>query len=563
MRSLMRGGGRGAIWLALFVLSFAPEASAQLIAAKDAPVAYGHHHLNVTSIDQHKKFWVSTLGGTSVKIGTSPNEIVMFPNVLIFLRQQAPTGGTKGTTVNHLAFAVANLREAVDKARASGYRIATREEAGAFDVVKDDIAFNKEQGTYSAFVMGPDDVKVQLFEVRTNTAPIALHHVHFAGPAAEMKAWYVKVFGATPGTRGPFEAADLPGVNLSFSPAPAPVVGTRGRVVDHIGFEVKDLEAFCRKLERLGITLERPYTKVPALNIAIAFIADPWGTSIELTEGLDKASLATATSATAQPLNLKAQPLKSARLYVFDCGSLNIPDTSPYQLKKEELATNYMSVPCFLVAHPKGTMMWDVGAVPDGAFTTGGAPATLRYATSVRPLTAQLAEVGYVPADITYLALSHFHWDHVGNANAFASATWLVRKVERDVMFAEPASPRTEPANYSALRNSKTVIVTRGDHDVFGDGTVVIKAAPGHSPGHQVLFVKLAQTGPIVLSGDLYHYPEERTLKRVPTTESNAAQTIASRAAVEAFLKKTGAQLWIQHDFTANAGLKKTPGFYE
>ena len=103
-----------------------------------------------------------------------------------------------------------------------------------------------------------------------------------------MKAWYVKVFGAKPGTRGMFEAADLPGVNLSFSPAAAPVVGTRGRVVDHIGFEVRDLEAFCKKLEGMGIALDRPYTKVPALNIAIAFIQDPWGTYIELTEGLDK-----------------------------------------------------------------------------------------------------------------------------------------------------------------------------------------------------------------------------------------------------------------------------------
>jgi catechol 2,3-dioxygenase-like lactoylglutathione lyase family enzyme len=259
-----------------------------LLAARDGPIVYGHHHLNVTSIDDHKKFWVDTLGGKSVKVGTSPNEIVMFPNVLVFLRQQTPTGGTKGTTVNHLAFAVKNVRQAVDRAKAAGYRIATREEAGAYDVVTDDIAFNKEQGSYSAFVMGPDDIKVQLFEVKTNTAPIALHHVHFAGPAAEMRAWYVKVFGAKPGTRGMFEAADLPGVNLSFSPAPAPVVGTRGHVLDHIGFEVKDLEAFCRKLEGMGIKLDRPYTKVPALNIAIAFIYDPWGTYIELTEGLDK-----------------------------------------------------------------------------------------------------------------------------------------------------------------------------------------------------------------------------------------------------------------------------------
>ena len=274
--------------LAFFVLAPASNASAQLIAAKDGPIVYGHHHLNVTDMDAAKKFWVDALGGKSVKVGTSPNEIVMFPNVLVFLRQQMPTGGTKGTTVNHLAFAVTNVRQAVDRARAAGYRIATREEAGVYDEVKDDIAFNKEQQSYSAFVMGPDEVKVQLFEVRTNPSPVALHHVHFAGPAAEMKAWYVKVFGAKPSTRGMFEAADLPGVNLSFSPAPAPVVGTRGRVLDHIGFEVRDLEAFCKRLEGMGITLDRPYTKVPALNIAIAFIQDPWGTYIELTEGLDK-----------------------------------------------------------------------------------------------------------------------------------------------------------------------------------------------------------------------------------------------------------------------------------
>jgi N-acyl homoserine lactone hydrolase len=259
----------------------------------------------------------------------------------------------------------------------------------------------------------------------------------------------------------------------------------------------------------------------------------------------------------------KPQPPKSLRLYVFDCGSLNIPDISPYQLKKEDLATTYMSVPCFLVAHPRGTLMWDVGAVPDSAFKAGGGPATLRYATSTKTLTAQLAEIGYTPGDITYLSLSHFHWDHVGNSNVFAGATWLVRKLERDIMFSEPPSPRTEPANYSALKNSKTVIVTKEDYDVFGDGTVVMKSTPGHSPDHQVLFLKLAKTGPVLLSGDLYHYPEERKLNRVPTTEFNASQTVASRAAIEAFLKKTGAQLWIQHDFTANAKLKKAPAFYD
>jgi len=259
----------------------------------------------------------------------------------------------------------------------------------------------------------------------------------------------------------------------------------------------------------------------------------------------------------------KAQAPASVRLYVFDCGSLNIPDTSPYQLKKEELATNYMSVACFLIAHPKGTLMWDVGAVPDSSFKPESATGTLRYATVTKTLTSQLADVGYAPSDITYLAFSHFHWDHVGNANLFASATWLARKSERDMMFSEPPSPRTEPANYSALKNSKTTFITTDDYDVFGDGTVVMKSARGHSPDHQVLFVKLAKTGPVLLSGDLYHYPEERKLKRVPTTEFNAEQTVASRAAVEAFLTKTGAQLWIQHDFNANAKLKKSPQFYE
>jgi len=266
-------------------------------------------------------------------------------------------------------------------------------------------------------------------------------------------------------------------------------------------------------------------------------------------------------SAMARPSH--AKPPKSVRLYVFDCGSLNIPDTSPYQLKKEELATNMMSMPCFLVAHPKGTMMWDTGAIPDSSFKPGGAPPTLRYATSTKSLTAQLAEVGYAPTDITYLALSHFHWDHIGNSNSFAGSTWLVTKLERDVMFNDPPSPRTEPANYSSLRNSRTIFITKDDYDVFGDGTVVIKAAPGHSPGHQVLYLKLTKTGPVVLSGDLYHYPEERKLKRLPTTEFNVEQTAASRAAIEAFLQKTGAQLWIQHDYVGTAKLKKAPAYYE
>src|SRR5580658_1313080 len=132
----------------------------------------------------------------------------------------------------------------------------------------------------------------------------------------------------------------------------------------------------------------------------------------------------------------KAQLPKSLRLYVFDCGRLDIPDTSPYRLKKEELASSVMSAPCFLVTHPKGTMIWDTGPVADGTFKDG--VGTLRYATTTKTLTSQLAQVGYAPSDITYLALSHFHWDHVGNANLFGGSTWLTPKAERDYMFMDP-----------------------------------------------------------------------------------------------------------------------------
>ena len=171
-----------------------------------------------------------------------------------------------------------------DKVKAGGYRIATREQAQPGDVVTDDIAFNKAQGSSSVFVIGPDDIIVQFVEAKNPSTPIALHHIHFAGPATEMRDWYVKEFGAKAGTRG--TTASLPGVELSFAQA-ADAAPTRGRVLDHVGFEVKGLEAFVKKLEADGVKIERGYTNVPALKVAVAFVYDPWGTYIELTEGLD------------------------------------------------------------------------------------------------------------------------------------------------------------------------------------------------------------------------------------------------------------------------------------
>jgi catechol 2,3-dioxygenase-like lactoylglutathione lyase family enzyme len=263
-------------------------ALAQLDAANEGPVVYGHHHVNATDLDAHRRFWVDALGGVETRLEGSPSVVIRFPNVLVFLRQQAPGAGTKGSTVNHVGFQVPDVRALVDRLRASGHRIVTKEEIPPNLEEKNGLAYVADQGNYIAFVMGPDETKVELFENRAMRGPIALHHIHFFTPDVEaMRAWYVKTFGATPGTRGSFQAADLPGVNLTFSPAQDPVSGTRGRALDHIGFEVDGLEAFVARLEAQGVTLDRPFTRLPASPLSLAFLTDPWGTYIELTEGLD------------------------------------------------------------------------------------------------------------------------------------------------------------------------------------------------------------------------------------------------------------------------------------
>ena len=212
-----------------------------------------------------------------------------------------------------------------------------------------------------------------------------------------------------------------------------------------------------------------------------------------------------------------------------------------------------------MIVHPRGTLIWDTGVVPDHEIGTG-APGAQRATTS---LTAQMAAIGYRPEDITYLVLSHYHVDHAANANLFRRSTWLVRQAERDAMFAEEAPPVSNRTHFNALRDSQTTILDQDEYDVFGDRTVVIKAAVGHTPGHQVLVLNLAKTGLVVLAGDLYHFPEQREVEKFPTFEFNIEQSRASRAAIEAFVKDSGAQLWIAHDYIANAALKKAPRYYE
>jgi catechol 2,3-dioxygenase-like lactoylglutathione lyase family enzyme len=278
--------------VAVLALAPASHASAQLLAAKDGPIVYGHHHLVVTSVADQKKFWVDALGGVAVTFGTQNREIIRFPNALLFMNPGKPTGGSRGSTVNHLGFSVPNLRQTVDKLKAGGYQMVTSTEAPPTVKVQDDIGLTSGGDVSGiAYVIGPDDIKVELVEIKKQTMPIVSHHVHFFSQKPEdVQAWYVKMFGSKPraaATNG-IIGSDLPGIGLSVSNSPTPVAGTRGRVIDHIGFEVKGLEAFVKQLEAQGIKLDRPYTPVPALGISIAFITDPWGTYIELTEGLDR-----------------------------------------------------------------------------------------------------------------------------------------------------------------------------------------------------------------------------------------------------------------------------------
>jgi catechol 2,3-dioxygenase-like lactoylglutathione lyase family enzyme len=274
--------------LGILLLVSAMPASAQLTAAKEGPVVYGHHHLNVTSVAEHKKFFVDTLGGVLVTIGA--REIVKFPNVLVFLREQAPKGGSVGTTADHLGLSFPSLPPVIARLKAAGYRMVTRESAPSDWPVNDDITRNPSgTGRSIAFVMGPDDFKVELLEIKEQKTPVALQHVHFfVQQTDEMQAWYIKVFGAKAGAPGGrFLSATLPGVTLNFQASPSAVVGTQGRVIDHVGFEIDNLPEFLKKLEAMGIKAAN-VRDVPDLGISIAFITDPWGTYIELTEGLDK-----------------------------------------------------------------------------------------------------------------------------------------------------------------------------------------------------------------------------------------------------------------------------------
>jgi glyoxylase-like metal-dependent hydrolase (beta-lactamase superfamily II) len=259
----------------------------------------------------------------------------------------------------------------------------------------------------------------------------------------------------------------------------------------------------------------------------------------------------------------RPEPLKSVRIYVFDNGYIRGLDPKLFGFTKKELREVDLVNISYLIAHPSGTLQFEAGAIPDSHFKGDGRPVTEGAMSATTPLKTQMAAAGYAPSDITYFAASHYHSDHMANANDFAGATWIVQKAERDWMFADKPEGIIRPADYSALRNAKTRILNNEDLDVFGDGSVVVMSAPGHTPGHQVVFVKLPKTGPVVLAGDLYHYPEEIATGRLPTFEFNAEQSRASRAKIQAFLKQAGAQLWIGHDIATHQKLTRAPNHVE
>jgi catechol 2,3-dioxygenase-like lactoylglutathione lyase family enzyme len=283
--------------LALFLLCHTPAAEAQLTAAKDHAVVYGHIHLQPTSNAEHAKFWIETLGGVHFDMSPSLPETLIapytkFPNLLIHVaREKKPRSGTKGTMLDHVAFQVPSVRAMVAKVRAAGYPIVTKAEVGTLYTVKDDIAFNTDFGANVAFTLGPDDILVEFVEKPRLAVPISFDHVHLLGSNLdEMRAWYIKMLGpdATLSKHGSYDAIDLPAVPwaLTFSRATRPVVTTRGSVVDHIGFEVKDHATFVKHLQEMGVTFDPGgpgYHEPSAMRYAV--FTDPWGIGVEATEG--------------------------------------------------------------------------------------------------------------------------------------------------------------------------------------------------------------------------------------------------------------------------------------
>jgi catechol 2,3-dioxygenase-like lactoylglutathione lyase family enzyme len=256
--------------LAAFV-TLAPLGFAQTGFPAEARVSNSHIHLFTKDPEVQRHFWVDVMGATAGKMGPD-RDIYTLPKVLVIVDKGNPTAGTEGSIVNHVGFKVRDMKDTLDKVAAQHFAIQVK---------------NPPENPKQAFFLGPDDVRIELLADDKLTTPSENHQVHFFTPEIDaMQQWYVTNFGATPVAfgAGKVKLATLPGVNLIFSPTDTPVTGTMGRALDHIGFEVKDLEGFTKTLEANGVKLDTPYRKIPQMGFAVAFLTDPWGTRIELTE---------------------------------------------------------------------------------------------------------------------------------------------------------------------------------------------------------------------------------------------------------------------------------------
>lgn len=253
------------------------------------------------------------------------------------------------------------------------------------------------------------------------------------------------------------------------------------------------------------------------------------------------------------------------RLYVLDGGTIDILDWSIYDPASPAGSTRTLANPVYVVVHEQGTVVWDTGL---GDALAGGEPPLVVDDHAVfrvtDPLAAQLERIGHGADTIDFLALSHFHPDHVGNSALFPSATLLVQRDEYEAAFgADPQAHHYNPGGYAALA-SNPVTLLDGDHDLFGDGTVVIVRLPGHTVGSQSMLVRLEDAGPILVSGDLTHSLTNWESKAIPPVLNyDVAESARSLAAAEELLAKEGASLWVQHDHDQYLGLRLAPGFYE
>ena len=258
---------------------------------------------------------------------------------------------------------------------------------------------------------------------------------------------------------------------------------------------------------------------------------------------------------------LSSQVFAGPKLYVFDCGIVNLESLEIFNLAESESSVRQMFVPCYLIEHKNGRLFWDGGlpkAVADAEELVSIEGGTMFYN---RWIVDQLADMGISPADITDVAYSHLHFDHAGAANSFLKSNVIMQQKEWDAAFGG-GGKFVDTTLFDGLKGANVTFID-GDYDVFGDGSVKLIYTPGHTPGHQVLLITLENTGPVLLSGDLYHTRANRSLRRAPTFNYDAQQTLESMEKIEQLLVATGATLWIEHDKALADTLKKAPQYYD